>query len=94
MADVKVTSFDASRFGSLDGTVTQISATTYLDTDQNPYYRAEIKLQKDHLGDNPEQFRVLPGMTVTADIRTGEKSILDYLLKPVSRGFDNAFKER
>ena len=93
-ADVKVTSFDASRFGSLEGTVTQISATTYLDTDQNPYYRAEIKLQKDHLGNNPEQFRVLPGMTVTADIRTGEKSILDYLLKPVSRGFDNAFKER
>lgn len=93
-ADVKFTSYDTSRFGSLTGTVDRISASTYLDDERNPYYRAELKLEHNYLGSDPEQLKILPGMTVTADIRTGEKTILDYLLKPVTRGFTNAFKER
>ncbi|MET0024035.1 MAG: HlyD family type I secretion periplasmic adaptor subunit [Sedimenticola sp.] len=93
-AEVKFTSYDSSRFGSLDGKVLRLSASTYLDPEQNPYYRAEIGLDRNHLGDDPTRFKILPGMTVTADIRTGQKSILDYLLRPVTRGFDSAFRER
>jgi multidrug efflux pump subunit AcrA (membrane-fusion protein) len=37
---------------------------------------------------------IIPGMTVQADIKTGSKTILDYLLKPISRGFDSSFHER
>ncbi len=93
-AKVKFTSYDTSRFGSLEGTVNRISASTYLDDERNPYYRAELKLERNYLGGDPAQLKILPGMTVTTDIRTGEKTILDYLLKPVTRGFSNAFKER
>lgn len=93
-ADIKVTSYDYSRFGILAGKVTKLSATTYLDKEQKPYYRAEIRLERDYLGTDPNQLKVLPGMTVIANIKTGKKSVLDYLLKPVSRGFSNAFKER
>ncbi len=93
-ADVKVDSYDSSRFGSIDGTVKQISATTYLDEKNNPYYRAEITLNQTWVGDNPETMKIIPGMTVQANIETGTKSILAYLLRPVSRGFDNAFSER
>jgi HlyD family type I secretion membrane fusion protein len=93
-ADVKVDSYDSSRFGSIEGTVKQISATTYLDEKNNPYYRAEITLNQIWVGDNPETMRIIPGMTVQANIETGAKSILAYLLRPVSRGFDNAFSER
>ncbi len=93
-ADVKVDSYDSSRFGSIDGTVKQISATTYLDEKNNPYYRAEITLNQTWVGDNPETMKIIPGMTVQANIETGAKSILNYLLRPISRGFDNAFSER
>ena len=93
-ADVKVDSYDSSRFGSIDGTVKQISATTYLDEKNNPYYRAEITLNQTWVGDNPETMKIIPGMTVQANIETGTKSILAYLLRPISRGFDNAFSER
>ena len=93
-ADVKVDSYDSSRFGSIEGTVKQISATTYLDEKNNPYYRAEITLNQTWVGDNPETMKIIPGMTVQANIETGTKSILAYLLRPVSRGFDNAFSER
>lgn len=93
-ADVKIDSYDSSRFGVVKGSVRQISATTYFDEKRNPYYRAEISLEKDYVGNQPENLRIIPGMTVQADIRTGSKSILDYLMKPVSRGFDHPFKER
>ncbi len=93
-AEVKVDSYDSSRFGSIAGTVKQISATTYLDERNNPYYRAEITLDKSWVGDNPEVMKIIPGMTVQANIETGEKSILAYLLRPISRGFSNAFTER
>jgi adhesin transport system membrane fusion protein len=93
-ADVKFTSYDSSRFGSLQGRVQRISASTYLDQKQNPYYRAEVILDRDYLGEDPTRFKVLPGMTVTAEIQTGDKTILDYLMRPVSRGLDNAFRER
>lgn len=93
-ADVKVDSFDAARFGSVSGTILRISPSTFLDDKRQPYYRAEIGLEKSWLGEQPGHLRIIPGMTVKADIKTGSKSILDYLLKPVSRGFDSAFRER
>ncbi|MCG8122413.1 MAG: HlyD family type I secretion periplasmic adaptor subunit, partial [Candidatus Thiodiazotropha taylori] len=93
-AELKFTSYDSSRFGSLQGKVHKISASTYLDQEQNPYYRAELILDRNYLGNNPDQLKILPGMTVTAEIRTGEKTILDYLMRPVSRGMDSAFRER
>lgn len=94
LADVKVDSYDAARFGSVEGEVRRLSATTYLDEQQKPYYRAEIALSRDHLGANPGELRIIPGMTVTASITTGSKTILDYLIKPIKRGLDRSFGER
>jgi HlyD family type I secretion membrane fusion protein len=93
-ADVKIDSYDSARFGTVKGNIKRISASTYLDEKRNPYYRAEIELEKSWLAEQPDKFRIIPGMTVEADIKTGSKTILDYLLKPVSRGFSTAFRER
>ncbi len=93
-ADVKIDSYDSARFGTVKGRVKQISAFTYLDEKRNPYYRAEIELEKSWMAEQPDKLRIIPGMTVKADIKTGSKTILDYVLKPVSRGFSSAFRER
>ena len=93
-AVVKVGSFDPQRFGTINGKVERISPSTYLDEENQPYYKAQIVLAKKYLGPIPDRYKLIPGMTVTADIRTGEKTVLDYLLKPVYRGFQNAFQER
>ncbi len=90
--NVKFDSFDPARYGTIKGTVSHISASTYLDDKQEPYYRAEIKLEKNYVG-NYSNMKIIPGMTVQADVITGSKSILDYLMKPVSRGFSSAFTE-
>ena len=93
-AVIKVGSYDPQRFGVIEGEVGRISPSTYLDEENQPYYKAQIILAKKYLGSQPGKYKLIPGMTVTADIRTGEKTVLDYLLKPVYRGFQNAFQER
>lgn len=93
-ADVKVSTYDVSRFGSVAGTLQQISASTFEDEQGDPYYRAVIALAEDHVGDDPEANLILPGMVVDVAINTGSKSVMQYLLKPVYHGFNGAFSER
>jgi len=91
---VKVTTFDFSRYGSINGTVAVLSATTFTDENGAPYYKGMIKLEQNYVGNDPELNNVLPGMIVNADIITGEKSLLAYLLKPIHRSLNSAFIER
>ncbi len=92
--EVKVDSYDSAKYGFIAGKVKQISPSTYLDEKMNPYYLVRIELEKNYVGNNPNLMKIIPGMTVQANLITGSKTILDYLMKPVSRGFSNAFQER
>lgn len=91
---VKVSTFDYARFGSVQGEVRQISATTFVDQQGRPYYRAVVGLTRDHVGDDPGRNKLAPGMTVLADIKTDERTILRYLLNPIYRSLDSAFHEK
>ncbi len=91
---VKVGTYDFATYGSLSGTLSSISATTYLDPEKKPYYKCDVELTKNYLGDDPDKNHVFPGMTVIADIKTNKKSLLEYMLKPINRTFNQAFRER
>lgn len=93
-AEVKVDSYDSGRYGTIEATVTRISPSTYLDQHGVPYYRVEVTLSRNHVGTVSQGLRILPGMTVQADIISGQKTVLDYLMRPVSRGFSESFRER
>ncbi|NKB19798.1 MAG: HlyD family type I secretion periplasmic adaptor subunit [Alphaproteobacteria bacterium] len=93
-AKVKVTTYDASRFGSIEGTVTKISATTFKERNDEVFYKANIKLDKNYVGDKPTVNRVLPGMVTEIDINTGERTVLHYLLRPIFQSLDVALSER
>lgn len=92
--DVRINSYDFATFGSIKGKLRRISASTFQTERGELYYRAIVELEKNYVGGNPDQHHILPGMTVQANIITGEKSILDYLLKPVYRGFSQSFTEK
>ena len=92
--EVKVSAYDVSRYGSIDGELIFVSATTFADPDGRRYYRGRVRLNQDHAGDDPTQHRILPGMTAMVEIITGEKTILEYLLKPVNVALSSAFSER
>jgi len=93
-ATVKVTAFDYTRYGGIDGIIQGFSATTVQDEEGNTFYRARIKLAKNYVGDDPKRNRVLPGMEVIADIKTGKKTLLEFLLKPVVKALSESFRER
>lgn len=93
-AQVKVGTYDFATYGSLNGTLTYISASTFLDPEKKPYYKCYVSLPKNYLGEDPKRNLVFPGMTVIAEIKTGKRSLLHYMLKPINRTFSGAFKER
>ena len=91
---VRVSSYDFGRYGSVAGRLEAISATTFVGERGERYYRGRIRLEQAHVGSDPMTNTILPGMTVMADIITGEKTILDYLLKPIRQSIKTAFTER
>ncbi len=93
-ATVKFATYNYSRYGSVKGKLIHISATTFEDEQGNPFYKGKIKLSKSYVGDNPERNLILPGMTATADIQSGEKTVMEYLLKPIHTTIGQSFRER
>ena len=93
-ARVKITTYDVARLGAVDGELTRISASTFQDEEGNPYYKGIVSLARNYVGNDATRNLILPGMVVDADISTGSKSLLRYLLKPIYRSLDSAFSER
>jgi HlyD family type I secretion membrane fusion protein len=92
-ASVKITTYDFVRYGAVHGIVTSISPTTFVDEkDGQPYYKAMVALDHPWVGSSDNG--LLPGMTVQADVITGEKTLLQYLLKPIFVSLAHAFHER
>lgn len=95
-AKVKITAYDYSIFGGLDGHVTMISPDSIQDEFKPEifYYRVFIRTETDTLNDKTgKAFSIVPGMVATVDIQTGEKTIFDYLMKPFGR-IKDALRER
>lgn len=95
-AKVKISAYDYSVYGGLDGKVVGISPDTLQDEVKPEiyYYRVFIRTEQDSLQNKAgKRFSIVPGMVATVDIRTGEKTILDYLIKPLNRARE-ALRER
>ena len=93
---VKITAYDYSIYGGLDGKVTVISPDTIRDEVKQDqfYYRVYIRTDKDKLENKSgQQFSITPGMVATVDIKTGDKTIIDYLIKPFNKAKE-ALRER
>ena len=97
-AQIKVDAYDSSIFGALAGTVDYISPDVLSeDTRQGPflYYRVRIHPQPVHLqADKAQRIQLKPGMTASVDIKANERSVLSYLLKPISKAFSQSMGER
>jgi adhesin transport system membrane fusion protein len=90
-AIVKLTAYDYSIYGALDGKVEGISANSVVDEKGNAYYVVRVKTLKSSLG---KGLPIIPGMVAQVDIMTGKKTVLSYLLKPVLKAKAYAFSER
>ena len=93
-AIVKFTAYDFSIHGGLRAKVTHISADTIQDEKGESYFLVLVKTNKSFLGTIDKPLKIMVGMTVSVDILTGKKTILDYIMKPILKTKENALKER
>ncbi len=93
-AVIKITSYDFSIYGGLEGEVVDISADTIEDEKKNSFYRVRLRTYESQLKHRGEVLPIIPGMVATADILTGHKTVMQYMLKPFIKTLDVAFKER
>lgn len=93
-AQVKLTAYDFAIYGGLPAKLEHISADTITDENGDSFYLIKVRTERSYLGSEGSPLKIIPGMTAVVDILTGEKSVLDYLLKPVLRARERALRER
>ena len=93
-AMIKITAYDFSIFGGLEGVVEAISADTIEDEKGESFYKVKLRTRKNAISYRGDDLPIIPGMTASIDILTGKKSVLAYVLKPILRAKQNALRER
>lgn len=92
---VKVTAYDFSIYGGLDGHVVQVSADSiYDENEKQAYFTVIVETDKSALSASGHSLPINPGMMTDTQIITGYKSVLTYLLKPVLKARSEALRER
>lgn len=93
---IRLDPFDYTIWGHLSGSVTYVSADTIKEESAQgteTYYRAYVEMDS-NLTASEREIEVLPGMTGQVDIRTGTRSLYDFLMKPIRKTLSEAFSER
>jgi membrane fusion protein, adhesin transport system len=93
-AVVKISAYDYSIYGGLEGKIEYVSADSMQPQQGDPYYLAHVRTASNAIAHQGRELRVMPGMTASVDVLTGKRSVLGYLLKPVNRARERALTER
>lgn len=100
-ANIKVDAYDSAIFGALNGRVTYISPDTLTEEGSRPgaegatFYRVHVETEDRTFKKRPQQaMELIPGMTATVEIKTGQNNVLRYLMKPLTKTLDESLGER
>lgn len=92
---VKISAYDFSIYGGIEGEVSNITADSLVDQNSGEtFYQVRVKTAKSELVKDGRTYAIIPGMIASVDIMTGHKTILHYLLKPINKAKDEALRER
>jgi len=91
-ATIKLTAYDFAIYGGLEAELDHISADTITDDEGNTFYLVRVRTRED--AQRHRELEVIPGMTAQVDILTGKRTVMQYLLKPVLRAWENSMGER
>ena len=94
---IKVDAFDYTIYGDLEGELIYISADAVdEETPQGlfSYYKVKVKARTNRFSKSPRSLVIIPGMSVTVEIRTGSSSVLEYMLKPIVKTLSESLTER
>jgi adhesin transport system membrane fusion protein len=93
-AVVKISSYDYSIFGGLEGRIEYVAADSIVPQQGEPYYIAHVRTDRNTIDYYGKQLSISPGMLATVDVITGRRSVLHYVTKPINRARERALTER
>ena len=93
-AEVKLEAFPFTRYGTVQGTVTHVSKDAVNDEKRGLLYLTKVRLEKNTITVNGHQEDIMPGMVATTEIKTGQRSVIEYFLSPVMQYKDESLRER
>ncbi|MBL8642017.1 MAG: HlyD family type I secretion periplasmic adaptor subunit [Alphaproteobacteria bacterium] len=93
-AMVKITAYDFTIYGGLQGEVSDISADTIKNEKGEFFYRVKVRTKENSLHRKGEVLPIIPGMIATVDIQTGKKTVMEYLMKPFFKTVENSMNEK
>ena len=94
IAKVRPLTPDAANFGQLEGRVVHVSPDSIREGDKIPFYLITIELESENFESKGKMYPLLPGIQVTCSIRTGDRSVLEYLIGPFMTIPNTALHER
>jgi hemolysin D len=93
-AAVKLETFPFTRYGTVDAKVTSVTADAVTDEKRGAIFPAVLTLGRDTIDVDGKAIHLSPGMNVTAEIKTGRRRVIDYLLSPVWTAMNQSLRER
>ncbi|MCC8463374.1 HlyD family type I secretion periplasmic adaptor subunit [Photorhabdus bodei] len=91
---VKVETFTFTKYGTVDGEVLNVSNDAIEDEKHGLIYSSRIRLKSDHVTVNGQRVPLSPGMSITAEIKTDQRRVIDYFLSPLQQHIDESLRER
>lgn len=93
-AEVKLETFPNTKYGTVAATVNVVTSDAVTDEKKGTYYPATLTLDRRSMHIDGKQIALSPGMNVTAEIKTGERRVIEYLLSPIQRAGSESLRER
>ena len=93
-ATVKLETFPYTRYGTVDATVRKLTADAVQDEKRGAVFPVTLVLNQPAINVEGKRIRLAPGMNLTAEIKTGKRRVIEYLLSPVQKSLDESLKER
>ena len=93
-AEVKLETFNYTRYGTVPAQVTWVTADAVNDDKKGAIFPATLKLQRGQIGIDGKAIKLAPGMNLTAEIKTGKRRVIEYLLSPIQKTLSESLGER
>jgi hemolysin D len=93
-AEIKLETFPFTRYGTIAATVRRVSADAVNDEKRGALFPATLTLSATHIDVDGKPIRLSPGMNLTAEIKTGQRRVIEFLLSPIQRAGNESLRER
>ncbi|MGI2030435.1 HlyD family efflux transporter periplasmic adaptor subunit, partial [Endozoicomonas acroporae] len=93
-AEVKIDTFNFTKYGLIDGTLTSVSNDAVPDEKLGLRYLANVQIEKDWMQLENRKVNLAPGMSVAVEIKTGQRRLIEYFLSPLLRFKQESIRER